>query len=200
VVKHKDIQNPEDYSEKDYQRFRYLLFSDDTPQEELEDICMTLAHLPTKEANDLLEEFKKSDRADEVEWLECAVEENAFHYLMPDNEQEERDFLALKIVGEKDELIVHLMGECDKHELAIQKYEIELAALQELLSENPDLDSNISAIHELIVWEQSHLKTAREQIEVEEKIKAKIRACIQTERLKNLNPMDIEHFHFDGEE
>ncbi|MDD5766545.1 MAG: hypothetical protein PHW79_09915 [Candidatus Marinimicrobia bacterium] len=200
MVEHKDIQNPKDYSEKDYQRFDYLLFSDDTPQKELEEICMMLAHLPTKEAKDLLEKFKNSERAGEVDWLECAIDENEFNYLSPENDQEERDFLALKMVGEKDDLIVHLLGECDKHEYHIQKYEIELAALRELLPENPDLDSNISAIHDIIVWEKGHLEESGQQIEIEEKIKAKIRASIQTERLKNLDPMDIEHFHFDGEE
>jgi len=42
------LVGPEDYSAKDYAKFRYLLFSDETPREELEEICMTLAHLPTE--------------------------------------------------------------------------------------------------------------------------------------------------------
>ncbi|MBN2244974.1 MAG: hypothetical protein JW755_03925, partial [Candidatus Aminicenantes bacterium] len=166
MVEHKDIQNPEDYSEKDYQRFNYLLLSDDTPKEELEEICMTLAHLPTKEAKDLLEKFKNSERAGEVEWLECAIDENEFYYLSPENEQEERDFLALKLIGEKDDLIVKLMGECDRHELAVRKYEIELAALEDLIPDDPELEHNISAIKDLIIWEKSHLEEARRQIEV----------------------------------
>jgi len=33
MVEHKDIQNPEDYSAKHYAKFRYLLFSDETPRE-----------------------------------------------------------------------------------------------------------------------------------------------------------------------
>ena len=47
---------------------------------------MTLAHLPTKRAQALLEKFSESDRADEVEWLEPAMDEgkawdiSAFHF------------------------------------------------------------------------------------------------------------------------
>ncbi|MBU0713118.1 hypothetical protein KKA87_14535, partial [bacterium] len=98
MVEHKDIQNPEDYGAKHYAKFRYLLFSDETSREELEEICMTLAHLPTDEARQILDEFKNSERAGEVGWLDCAIEENMFNYLSPENEQEERDFLALKMV------------------------------------------------------------------------------------------------------
>ncbi|HEU19088.1 MAG TPA: hypothetical protein ENO00_06865 [Deltaproteobacteria bacterium] len=152
MVEYKDIQNPEDFNEKDYQHFRYLLTSDDTPAEELEKICMTLAHLPTEYTKDLLEEFKTSERAGEVGWLECAIEENQFHLLMPENEKEERDFLALKMVGEKDDLILDLMCECDKHRLRIREYEIEKEALEKLLPQNPDLKYDISAIHDTLIW------------------------------------------------
>lgn len=200
MVEHKDIQNPEDFSAEDYARFRYLLTSDDTPTEQLEDICMTLAHLPTEEAQQLLDEFKNSERAGEVGWLECAIEENQFHFLMPENEQEERDFLALKLIGEKDDLIVNLMGECDKHRYRIQKYEIEKEALERLLPKNPDLKYDISAIHDILIWEKSRLQELEQQIEKEEKVQKQIRASIKTEKLKNLNPMDIKDFHFDGEE
>ncbi len=199
MVEHKDIQNPADFSAKDYQKFRYLLFSDDTSKEELEEICMTLAHLPTKEAKDLLEKFKTSERAGEVEWLECAIDENEFYYLSPENEQEERDFLAVKLIGEKDDRIVDLMTECDEHELAIRKFEIELAALRELLPDNPELEHNISAIHDAVLIEQSRLEEDRQQIELEERIQRKIRTSIQTERYKNLDPLTISEFHLNGE-
>jgi len=200
MVEHKDIQNPEDYSAKHYAKFRYLLFSDETPREELEDICMTLAHLPTEEARQILDEFKNSERAGEVGWLDCAIEENMFHYLSPENEQEERDFLALKMVGEKDDYIVELMGECDTHSLRIHKYEIEMEALEQLLPDDLELKYSISAIHDLLIMEKNHLEEAEQQIEIEEKIRMKIKESIQTERLKNLDPMDIRDFHFDGED
>ncbi|MCD6205062.1 MAG: hypothetical protein J7L22_05315 [Candidatus Marinimicrobia bacterium] len=199
MTEHKKIQYPEDFSEKDYQYFRYKLFSDDATKEELEDICMSLVHLPTEEAKKLLEEFKHSERAAEVEWLEVAIEENQFHYLMPENEQEERDFLILKMIGEKDGMIVDLMGECQRHKYRIDKYEIESEALQHLLSENPDLEIDISVLHDLIVIEKNNLEEKEKEIEKIEKIRTRLKDMIKTERLKNLSPMDIKNFHFDGE-
>jgi len=199
MTEHKKIQYPEDFSEKDYQYFRYKLFSDDATKEELEDICMSLVHLPTEEAKKLLEEFKHSERAAEVEWLEVAIEENQFHYLMPENEQEERDFLILKMIGEKDGMIVDLMGECQRHKYRIDKYEIESEALQHLLSENPDLEIDISVLLDLIVIEKNNLEEKEKEIEKIEKIRTRLKDMIKTERLKNLSPMDIKNFHFDGE-
>jgi len=200
MTEHKDIQNPEDYSEKDYQRFRYLLTSDDTPVEELEEICMTLAHLPTEEAKKILAEFKNSERAEEVGLLDFAIEENETWYLSPNNEAEERDFLALKMVGEKDDRIVELMTKCDTCELNIRKYEIEREAIEELLPENPDFKYDLSALHDLLVMEQDRLEKLRLDIEREEKIQAQIKASIKTEKLKNLDPSALDNFHFDGEE
>ena len=78
MTKHKSIQKPEDYNDKDYQEFHDKLFSSSTPKSELEEICMTLAHLPTKKAQYLLKYFSESDRANEVEWLEFAIEEGQF--------------------------------------------------------------------------------------------------------------------------
>jgi len=200
MVEHKDIQNPEDYGPKQYAKFRYLLFAEETPRAMLEEICMTLAHLPTDEARQLLDEFKNSERAGEVGWLDCAIDENMFHYLSPKNEQEERDFLALKLIGEKDNIIVELMGKCDTHNYRIRMYEIELETLEQLLPQDPELEYSIAAIHDLMIIEKNHLEEAQKQIEIEEKIQQKIRESIQTERLKNLDPMDIRNFHFDGEE
>ena len=91
MPEHKPIQNPDNYSDKDYQKFHDKLFSSSTTKAELEEICMTLAHLPTKKAQELLNYFNKSDRASEVEWLEFAMQEGQFHYLSVKNEEEEEE-------------------------------------------------------------------------------------------------------------
>ncbi len=80
MAEHVDIQNPKDFSDKDYKKFHDILFSPSTTVPELEKICMLLAHLPTKKAQDLLKYFQKSDRAKEVVWLDIAIEEGQFHY------------------------------------------------------------------------------------------------------------------------
>ena len=76
MTEHKDIQNPEDYTDKDYLKWEYLLLDPDTSRGELEEIVMTLAHLPTERAQEMMKKFEQSDRSDEVTWLEPAMEEN----------------------------------------------------------------------------------------------------------------------------
>lgn len=89
MVEHVSIQKPEDFSDKDYKKFHDILFSPSSRVDELEKICMLLAHLPTKKAQDLLKYFQKSDRAKEVEWLDIAIEEGQWHYSCTKDEEGE---------------------------------------------------------------------------------------------------------------
>jgi hypothetical protein len=52
---------------------------------------LTLAHLPTEDAPGLLARIKRSPRASEVSWLECAMDEGSYLLLTPTNELEERE-------------------------------------------------------------------------------------------------------------
>ncbi len=108
MAKHKEIQDPAKYTEKDYDIFEMKLFSQFTSVEQLEEICMdVLPHLPTKRAQDLLKTFSQSERAKEVGWLENAMNEGQYLYLSPMNAQEERDFLALKMLQEFEEKLLN---------------------------------------------------------------------------------------------
>lgn len=204
-MNHKDIQDPDNFSDKDYKKWDYLLFDDETSSEQLKDIVMTLAHLPTQRAQDLLEKFTNSNRAHEVEWLEPAMDEGKFWTISPRDEKEERDMMALKLYFRKQDTIVELMGECDKYEYNINLMKIEMEALEQLeqdeLNENQqeDIKYRKSALHDLIIMEKSHLEEAKKDITVLEKISEKIIGSITTERYKDLQPWDIDGFHFDGE-
>ena len=204
MTQHKDIQNPKKFSEAHYRYFEAKLFSKETSKEELEDICMTLGHLPTKEAQDLLEKFKQSERAKEVGWLECAIDEGKHWYLSPTNEQEERDYLALKILSLKDDEIVELMGKQNEHNFQIRKMNIELEAMEKLVKEKDenkeDIKYRIIALQDLIKIETTNLKEVEEEIEFQEKIREKIKQSIKTERYKDMDPMYMNEIHFDGEE
>ncbi|MCK4312402.1 MAG: hypothetical protein KAW88_06680 [Candidatus Cloacimonetes bacterium] len=205
MTQHKDIQDPKKFSEAHYKFFKAKLFSKEASTEELRDICMTLAHLPTKEAQELLDEFKESERANEVEWLECAIDEGKHWYLSPTNEQEERDYLALKILNLKDDEIVELMGKQNEHNFQIRKMNIELEALEELKKDNnqdkknEDIKYRIVALQEIIKIETAKLKEVDAEIELQEKIQEKIKQSITTERYKNVDPMYMSEVHFDGE-
>lgn len=206
MTQHKDIQNPDGYNDNDYTKWEVALFDENTPKEQLEEIVMTLAHLPSKRAQDLLGKFKKSDRADEVEWLEPAMEEGKFHYISANNETEERDMIALKLYFKKEEEIVDLMGKCQTYEIRIQQYNIELNALTELQkekiskAEKEDIKYSIIALNDITKMEQGNLEEANADIKMTEKINKKIKESITTERYKNLESWDVKDFHFDGEE
>ena len=199
MTEHKPIQDPEKFSEMNYKYFEAKLFSEDTSKEELEEICMTLGHLPTKEAQDLLQKFKNSKRAKDVEWLDCAIEEGKYLYLSSTNEQEERDLLALKLLHNKDDEIVELMGKRDEHDYAIRKMKIELEALDELLKEDPDIEIEILAMQSVMQFETGKLEEVEKNMELQEKIREKIKQSITTERYKNVDPMYMANIHFDGE-
>jgi len=206
MTEHKDIQNPDDYTDKDYQKWEYLLLDPETKREELEEIVMTLAHLPTERAQELLKKFEGSDRAGEVAWLEPAMDEGKAWLMWPNNDKEERDMKALKLYFRKQDNIVELMGECSKYKYNIDLMKIEGEALEKLeqdeLNEDQqeDIKHSKSALHDLIIIEKSHLEEAEKEIAMLEKISEKIKGSITTERYKNLESWDIDGFHFDGEE
>lgn len=206
MTEHKDIQNPENYSEAHYKYFEAKLFGTKSSRAELEEICMTLAHLPTPQARDLLEKFQNSSRSGEVVWLECAMEENKFLNICADNEQEERDMIALKLYYKKEEDIIELMGNCQTYEYRLLQYDIEQEALESIQSkdlsktEAEDIKIRISVLHDLKIIEESQLEKAQKEIEMLEKINSEIKNNIATERYKNLKKWDICDYHFDGEE
>ena len=205
MVQHQPIQDPKKYSEKDYQKFEYLLLSENTDQEELEKIVMLLAHIPTKRAQDILKKFKNSERAEEVQWRDVAMDEGEAWYIWPNTDQEEKDMMALKLFHERNDRIVDLMGQEDGCKFRIKQYEIELAALRELQKEKlnkdeqEDLKHRMIALNELINMEKNKLDDLIKEISFEEKLNKKIKESIKTERYKNLEPWDISGFHFDGE-
>ena len=205
MPEHKPIQDPKKFTEKDYQKFEYILLSVNSSQEQLEEIVMLLAHLPTKQAQEILKKFKRSERAEEVPWLDVAMQEGQMHYVWPQNEQEERDLKALKLYHEKNDRIIEMMGEKDGREYQLERYQIELDALLALKTEDlspeekEDLKYRIMALEDLMRMEKSKLEEVTHDIELEEKINRKIKESIRTERYKNLESWDISGFHFDGE-
>ena len=73
------------------------LFDPKTPIKELDRIVDTLANTRQIEAMQALEEFSKSSRADDVEWLDSAVDECISVLLTPSNEQEEKDYIRVEV-------------------------------------------------------------------------------------------------------
>ena len=66
--------------------------------------------------------------------------------------------------------------------------------------EKEDIKYRIIAIKDIIRMEKDKLNETNKDIALQEKINKKIIESIKTERYKDLEPWDIEGFHFDGEE
>lgn len=196
MAEHKPIQHPNEYTDEDYEEFEMKLFSQFSSVEQLEDICMTLAHLPTKEAQDLLEKFRRSERASEVGWLECAVDEGQYLYLSPTNDQEERDFLALKVIQEIEDKTLELQMEWDDLKLGLDKLKIQEEATQELIRQG-ELDADEALGFETVrMIDEDKMTKLADEMAVNEKIMKQIRASITTERYKNVDTMQMRHVHF----
>ncbi|MDM8552282.1 hypothetical protein QUF72_19510 [Desulfobacterales bacterium HSG2] len=196
MTEHKDIQNPDDYTEEDYIVFEKKLFSLSTPTSELEDICMTLAHLPTKQAQDLLGKFKESTRANEVGWLDVAMDEGEFHYFSPENEQEERDYFALKVIQEIEDETIELQGKHDDLRLDLRRMDIEQEAVRELVGKGEVDKDETLAFHDCRLIVTSQMEDLERQISVKEKTIDQIKESIKTERYKNMDSMHMRHVHF----
>jgi hypothetical protein len=199
MPEHLPILAPEEYGEADYRRFSDLLFAASTDAEMLEQICMTLAHLPTQEAQELLARFRNSPRAREVKWLECAIEEGQMHYLSPQNAAEERDLLALKVIQEMEDEVFDLEYEYSKERLRLEKLEIRLEAIRSLMADGALAPPADAGLDDARLCCQGRMAELRQQIDDAEKIMVRIRESIRSERLKQVDTMTMRHWHWDAE-
>ena len=186
----------QDYQNEDYKTFEQKLFSELTPVSELQEICMTLAHLPTKRAQELLAQFRQSERASEVGWLECAVDEGQFHYLLPENEQEEHDLLTLKVIQELEDAIVDLQIKYDEGQLFLKKRQIEHDAILELIKQGELDEEEALGFEDFRMVEESQLEDLAKEIAVKEKTVAQLKKSIQTTKYQNIDMTFIRHIHF----
>ena len=196
MTEHKDIQKPDDYDAEDYQEFEKLLFAPDTSVEELEDICMTLAHLPTKQAQDLLGRFQNSKHADKVSWLETASEEGQYHCLSPQNDQEERDYLALKVIQELEDEVINMEMACSGYRHELCKMEIQFEAMRALIARGELPEKEMAGVHDYFLTIENKIRDRERQIAIKNKILQQIKKSIQTERYQSLDRRgpEVEHF------
>lgn len=197
MTEHVSIQDPDDYSDEDMMGFAERLFCPLTPVDELERICMLLAHLPTEAGQHLLRRFRESARASEVVWLECAADEGAFNLLEPRNELEEREFLTLKVIEELEDQIVELSVRRDELDLQRRKLDVRYCAVKALVAAgrlDPDeargFDDSLLCLHNDILALDARL-------EIEEAVVGQLKDSITTPRYRNADPSVVRHIHLD---
>ena len=197
MTEHLSIQDPADYDESDLMRFAEKLFSPLTDQEELASICMTLAHIPSKEAQELLGKFRESGRAGDVGFLEAAVDEGAFLYLSPTNEQEEHEFLVLKVIQEMTDAVIDLDVDLQNLDLDYRKKKIEHEATQALVAAGELDPDEVLGFDDVKLCLKSDMDKLTAEIETKEKVIEYLKASIRTEKYKNVSPATMQHIHFD---
>ena len=198
MTEHLPIQDPDDFSPEDLMSMAGHLFAPLTPVEELERICMTLAHLPTQEAQDLLARFKVSPRAGEVGWLECALEEGTYHLLEPTNPLEEREYLTLKVISELTDEVIDLELERDKTSVEREKEEIRLSALQALADAGRVHPDEVLGYGCGIERDTNRIAELDQEIDIKEAMIAHLRASITTPRYRQADPGFMRHVDWDA--
>lgn len=179
------------FSEADYLYYERRLFSSETQVEELEEICMMLAHLPIKRAQELLGKFRLNERAADVPWLDTAIEEGRYHYLAPQDEEEEREYLSLVLQHEMHDELIEMETELENLRRQIVKMKIRrdainvLAARGDLAAETLQLEN---ANDEMMTKRMADLQR---RITEKQKIIHYLKSNMTIERYKNVDPADI---------
>jgi hypothetical protein len=197
MTEHSSIQDPEDYSDEEMMAFATRLFGPTTPVDELERICMTLAHLPTEAAQHLLRRFRESARASEVSWLECAVDEGAFHLLQPRNDLEEQEFLTLKVIAEIEDEILDLSVQRDQLDLQRRKLCLRFDAVKALVAAKQLDPDEALGFHDALLCIDNDISALDARIEVEEAIAHHLKGTITTARYRNADMDVVRHIHLD---
>lgn len=200
MTEHHPVQHPEDWPPEASMDMAEALFAPLTPVAELERICMTLAHLPTEDAQRLLARFKASLRAGEVSWLKCAIDEGGLLMLEPTNDLEEREFLTLKVIEDLEHETAELDGELTVVELSLEKADIRLGALRALSETDRVPPTAVDAqLADIACFDQRRV-TLLAEIAQNEAMMEHLRASITTPRYRRVDPAVLRHIHFDGEQ
>ncbi len=198
MSEHLPIQDPNDYSPEDLMRLGEALFSALTSVEELERICMTLAHLPTEDAQDLLARFRDSPRGREIGWLQCAIDEGTFHLLTPQNAIEEREYLTLEVIQELTDEACDLEIELGQTRITRDTGEIRLSALRTLADAGRMHPAEVEGFRSGIVCDSERIEELEQEIELKEAMIEHLRASITTPRYRNADPDVLRHIHWDA--
>jgi hypothetical protein len=171
------------------------LFAHGTSRKELEEICMLLAHAPTKEAQELLKKFAGSELANQIEWLSIAMQEGQFHYLCPANDQEKKDFLAAKLVHDIEDELMELEMKTNEINDEAAKCRITYEAVK-ILVESDELDTIEEYVwHDALIRVESNLKEMKENIITKRKIMEQVKSLIKTQKYKDAEYCYLQNIH-----
>lgn len=124
------------------------------------------------------------------------LEEDNDHYLAPQNEQEEQDYLALKVMQEVEDEIIELEVEHGQLQVIFEKKTIEYEAAQVLIdSQQLDL-TDAKELLEQREQLEAQMQQLRRKIRIKEMVLEQIKESIKTERYKIVNPVTMRNIQF----
>lgn len=177
-----------------------------TTQEELKRIVMELAHIDHPEALQALEQFRASPRAEEVEWIEQAIDECTYGVLSPSNAREEKDYLRVELWQEYEEELYDKMAQRDAAVVHKQQLEVEKDFLEKAMAAAPNasIRVQIMARHSGIDFQIAMAENDRMNLEEEiaglEFIVAQIEEAVESPLYRTHGKREIGvHFHRDCE-
>jgi hypothetical protein len=198
---------PTDYTPAELKLWITKLNDPRTPEEELKRITMTLAHLDNPEALRALEEFRKSPRAEEVEWLDLAIEESSYFVLSPSNEREQKDYIRVELWQEYEEELYDKMAQRDAAEAHKQQLEVEKEFLEAAAAKAPNESIRLqlmlrhSGIDHQILMAENDRMNLEEEIAGLEFIVEQIEKAVESPIYRKQGKREIGvHIHRDCEE
>ncbi len=171
-----------------------------TDNKKIEAKLMDLAHQGTKEAIDKIEKIIKNTKdSDLIGFAGCALDECYFIYLMPDNEEEERDFLLAKMIDQKENKIIDLEIKAGKLEGRTKRLAIK-QEVHEKIIQTSNKDSRWREWRYQISinaprFVQERLQEIRDDIEYEEAWVKTAQDTIQNEKYKKIPYGMIKNIH-----
>lgn len=176
----------EDYTPQQLKQWIQELFDPKTPTQELERNAMTLAHIRQPEALRALEEFKNSSRGQEVEWIDCAIDECIFGLLSPENEREEKDYIRVELWQRYEDELIELEGKLEAAESRKKQLQVEKEFLESIVENAPEgqpklaVMGTLGGIDNLIILEENNIMNLKLEIEGQEFLIEQIEKAVES--------------------
>ncbi len=198
---------PPDYTPAELKLWIAKLHDPNTPKDELERVAMTLAHVDHPEALQALEQFRESERAQEVEWLDCAIDECTYGVLSPRNEREEKDYIRVELWQEYEDELREKIAKRDAAVVHKQHLEVEKTFLAQAAEAAPNesirlqIMARSSGMDRLIAMAENDRLNLEEEIAALEFMLNQIEKAIESPIYRKYGKGEIGvHIHRDCEE
>ncbi len=139
----------EEYTPQQIKQWSRELFDPKTPKKKLERIVMTLAHIQQPELLNVLEEFQKSSRSDEVKWIDQAIEECIFGLLSPNTDRQEKDYIRVELWQQYEDELTEMEGKLEAAKTKKNQLLVEKEFLENIHVKTSDEKSKIAVISRL---------------------------------------------------